>query len=394
MDLKASVTALVNGKRRKVGESNAAGHFTFQISDSTQALSFEVDGYPTKTIPVTRVGKMNANAQFMISVPVINRDSQQVARTYQLIDKPADKPRSLGKTRNVYFRVLHARTFRRIPATICFMDSRRGRTECVELDSAKVPSFVRLNPGEKMTFDVRADGYQPYRGELVVGQSGAADDLYQIKLLPLYNVLAVSYDMPANQKFRYEFRYATNKHFMSRLNVPIRFFDWGTFKPGQDYKFLTTTLDGHVVADETFRMGPGLNLAMFRLNRPGQSPLIGTEAQPSTFFDSTILYFDQSDYSLRSEVKGKLDTVAWRMINRRTMLGRITGYTDNVGERGLNMTLSEYRTRVVAQYLRQKGVGANQLSSSWKGSDAPAAPNDTEENRAKNRRVVIRFFTR
>lgn len=395
VDLKVKISALVGGKLKKVGESNAAGHFTLEVSDSTESLSFAAEGYPTTTVPVNIIGKADKHAQFVISVPVISRDSQQVAKVYQPpISTPTAQPSGLSKTRNVYFQVQHARTFKRIPAMICFTHPRQGRTKCVEVDSSRVPSFAQLTPGETIAFEVRADGFQTYRGELLVGQSEAVDVLYQIKLLPLYNVLAASYDVPVNQKLYYEFRYANNANFISRHDRPIRYFEWLGFKPGQDYKLLATTIDGRVVADETFRIKPGLNFKAFWIRHPEQSELVGNQIEQATYFDSTVLYFNQSDYSLRSEVKGRLDSVAWRMNNRHTMLGRITGYTDNVGKRGLNMTLSEYRTRVVAQYLRQKGVGANQLSSSWKGPDAPAAPNDTEENKAKNRRVVIRFFTK
>ncbi|GAB3927193.1 hypothetical protein GCM10028804_31960 [Larkinella terrae] len=385
MDLKASVTAWSYGKKSQVGQSDASGQFKLRIADSTQALTFEVAGYPATTVPVNIGGKMDTSARFRIHLPLIAKDSQQVVKTYPA----ADRVSRSSKTEMVYFRVQDARTFKRIRATVCFIYALSGRTQCVEVDSAKVPSFVNLNAKEKIRFEVRAEGYQSYRGELLAGQQGAEDALYQIKLLRLYNVLAVSYAVPANLKFQYEFRNASNTRQVSQMNVPVPFFEWNIFKPEEVYTFLATTADGQLVANETFRMKPGFNFRVFRLSRPAQSKPVSDGA--GKLFDSTVLYFDQSDYSLRKDVRLKLDSISWQLIKQRDVMARLTGHTDNVGRRDLNMTLSEYRTRVVATYLQQKGISPGQLLASWKGSDAPAAPNTTEENKAKNRRVVIRF---
>jgi OOP family OmpA-OmpF porin len=45
--------------------------------------------------------------------------------------------------------------------------------------------------------------------------------------------------------------------------------------------------------------------------------------------------------------------------------------------------------RVVEALLRDYGIGAARLSASGMGFNAPVAANDTEDGRAKNRRVEL-----
>ncbi len=65
------------------------------------------------------------------------------------------------------------------------------------------------------------------------------------------------------------------------------------------------------------------------------------------------------------------------------------GHTDNVGNDAYNQTLSEARARSVVGWLTQHGVASDRLTSKGFGKTMPVAPNTTDEERAKNRRVEI-----
>ena len=67
----------------------------------------------------------------------------------------------------------------------------------------------------------------------------------------------------------------------------------------------------------------------------------------------------------------------------------ITGHTDNVGSVANNQGFGEIRAQNVRGYLISQGISADKLTSKSKGELSPIAPNDTEENRAKNRRIEI-----
>jgi outer membrane protein OmpA-like peptidoglycan-associated protein/uncharacterized membrane protein YeaQ/YmgE (transglycosylase-associated protein family) len=70
---------------------------------------------------------------------------------------------------------------------------------------------------------------------------------------------------------------------------------------------------------------------------------------------------------------------------------RIEGHTDNAGDPVGNQRLSLERANAVKDLLVKAGVPADRINTEGFGSEKPIAPNDTEENRAKNRRIEIRL---
>jgi OOP family OmpA-OmpF porin len=65
----------------------------------------------------------------------------------------------------------------------------------------------------------------------------------------------------------------------------------------------------------------------------------------------------------------------------------IEGHTDAEGSAEYNQRLSVRRARAVVAFLVKAGADRKQLEAVGYGPTRPAAPNDTEENMAKNRRI-------
>lgn len=68
----------------------------------------------------------------------------------------------------------------------------------------------------------------------------------------------------------------------------------------------------------------------------------------------------------------------------------VIGHTDFRGSNGYNQTLSEDRANAVREFLISQGVSATALTAEGRGEEEPIAPNDTEENLAKNRRIEFK----
>lgn len=68
---------------------------------------------------------------------------------------------------------------------------------------------------------------------------------------------------------------------------------------------------------------------------------------------------------------------------------KIVGYTDNVGSVIYNLELSKLRAKAVGNYFKERGANENKIKEYGKGLSNPIADNNTEEGRAKNRRVEI-----
>jgi OOP family OmpA-OmpF porin len=65
----------------------------------------------------------------------------------------------------------------------------------------------------------------------------------------------------------------------------------------------------------------------------------------------------------------------------------VAGHASSEGSPVLNQQLSIKRARSVVAYLVEAGVDATQLQPVGYGASRPVAPNDSNENMAKNRRI-------
>jgi outer membrane protein OmpA-like peptidoglycan-associated protein len=110
------------------------------------------------------------------------------------------------------------------------------------------------------------------------------------------------------------------------------------------------------------------------------------EAEPVPAAPGPI-YFDQSRPELRPECCAVLDELASTLRKYPRLRLAITGHTDNAGDFFLNVQLSRDRAKAVADYLLGKGVTLDRIAWRGLGGVYPAAPNTSEDNKRKNRRV-------
>jgi OmpA-OmpF porin, OOP family len=66
---------------------------------------------------------------------------------------------------------------------------------------------------------------------------------------------------------------------------------------------------------------------------------------------------------------------------------RVEGHTDNKGAAAYNLKLSQQRADSVILWLSSHGIATDRLVAKGMGMTAPLVDNDTEANRALNRRV-------
>ena len=97
--------------------------------------------------------------------------------------------------------------------------------------------------------------------------------------------------------------------------------------------------------------------------------------------------FAQSEYTLLPESEVELDKLVRTLRANPTLRIEIAGHTDNVGDKRLNQALSEYRAKIVAGYLIRRGIPDTRITATGYGGTRPIANNDSEAQRAQNRRV-------
>jgi len=101
-------------------------------------------------------------------------------------------------------------------------------------------------------------------------------------------------------------------------------------------------------------------------------------------FKSNIVEIENTAYT-------ELDRLADYLKKKQELKIEINGHTDNTGNTQNNIQLSKNRAKAVYSYLINKGIKAERMKYEGYGSALPLFANDSEENKAKNRRVEIVF---
>lgn len=108
------------------------------------------------------------------------------------------------------------------------------------------------------------------------------------------------------------------------------------------------------------------------------------------------ILFDSGSAEIKKDGKKVLERVAEILTKVKDKQIRVEGYTDNVpisqrltAKFPTNWELSTARATTVARYLQDKGIDPKLLSACGYSEYRPVASNETEEGKAKNRRIEI-----
>lgn len=100
------------------------------------------------------------------------------------------------------------------------------------------------------------------------------------------------------------------------------------------------------------------------------------------------ILFDTGRDVLKPAARDSLAQAATTLARSETNIV-IQGHTDSTGNDAINMPLSQRRADHVRDFLMANGVAPSRMVAVGYGSSRPAVPNDTEANRALNRRVQL-----
>lgn len=115
------------------------------------------------------------------------------------------------------------------------------------------------------------------------------------------------------------------------------------------------------------------------------------KAEVITLSDADDVLFAFNSADLTPSMQSKLDSVMGKLQDASVASIKVVGHTDSVGSDEYNLQLSQQRASSVAGYLLSQGVTPNKVTSEGKGESEPVADNETEEGRAKNRRVELQI---
>lgn len=143
----------------------------------------------------------------------------------------------------------------------------------------------------------------------------------------------------------------------------------------QGYAFNSTAIDltgGAAQAD--------LNVSLLRLEPGANLPLkdINFESNSATLTDISFV---------------ELKRVLEMMRDNPSLRVEIAAHTDDIGSDQYNLTLSNKRAKSVVDYLIENKIPADRFLAKGYGESVMKAPNDSEANRAVNRRVELKVLS-
>lgn len=100
--------------------------------------------------------------------------------------------------------------------------------------------------------------------------------------------------------------------------------------------------------------------------------------------------FETSSARLTADSRVALEEVARTLKNQANLAVEIVGHTDDEGNDGYNLLLSQQRAEAVRQFLIGKGVAPGRMIAIGMGETQPVGDNSTEDGRVSNRRVEFK----
>jgi outer membrane protein OmpA-like peptidoglycan-associated protein len=406
-------------KRTTIGQSEATGRYAAAVPCGAAVLLVEKRGYRTLVVPINYNQSVADGTEFVVSWPLIPLDKQVNDRPYSQAEqkdyvlKDTSKVSIQATTRK--FRISDAINDSPVAGKVCLFYTKNGKKDCFSTTLGQQIVDVNFNNKDIVALEASAEGYQSYNGNLIVDQLDGQTRLYEIKLSRELTVLSVTLTEPKTP-YRIIVKTAAQTDWsdLKAIGNGNRFY--GVVSAGEVYELCILNEKKQVTNLETVSIKTGFNY--FTLT-PKIPPVAATSPKPTAIAKAEppkakepapeppkpvpntpvvlsaneyMVYFEQSNYELRPEAIAELDKIAVWLRQNPTQKVRVIGHTDNVGDGLLNVALSEFRAKVTKSYLAAHGVPDGQIDWRGVGSKYPIAPNDSEENKKKNRRVEVKVI--
>ncbi len=106
------------------------------------------------------------------------------------------------------------------------------------------------------------------------------------------------------------------------------------------------------------------------------------------------VFFDFDSDAIKPEYHSMFQNAVKVLNENPNITIEIEGHTDSIGPAEYNLQLSKRRAEAVKNYLVEQGIDPARITTVGLGETVPVADNNTEEGRAKNRRVDFEITSR
>src|SRR5690606_16686883 len=161
-------------------------------------------------------------------------------------------------------------------------------------------------------------------------------------------------------------------------------------RKGDRYQVMTSSDKGYSYAIQSFVAGEKADDVNATTDGPALSiSLPIQELTQGTKLALNYIYFQTNSSQLSESSETELQQIVMLLKQNPSVVIEISAHTDDVGSDAYNNDLSQRRAQSVTDFLAGQGIPRKQLVPRGYGESRPLVPNDSDENRAKNRRVEM-----
>lgn len=249
---------------------------------------------------------------------------------------------------------------------------------------------------DENSFQVTADGeYALFASDRAGGKGGL--DLYQFALPEsakpkrVYYVEGVISDKQSYKKLDAQLELIDMESGQIVANTHSNPISGGyllCLPPGKDY-VMNVSKEGYLFSTERFTLSNEVQKAPKRVDVALQKLKVGTKISLTNTAENGVknIFFDTSSDVLKKESFAELNQLIELLNKNPQRKIEVGGHTDDVGDDASNLSLSQRRAEAVKAYLVKNGVAETRVQAKGYGETQPQVPNDSDINRAKNRRT-------
>ena len=408
MPLAAQIKVIYTDAQLPTQETMAKADGSFEINTlpKTCVLQATAQGYIVSNVLMNLENLQETNVQ--VEIPLIFKGKSKINQLLlefasQRKEKEVEKATGVPQNKQL-FQATDATNNKVVAAQ--FNIKGLYKNSVINKSTTKEASVFEHNFTERehIVLNVSAEGYQNFLGEIdieVFDETVHENTALLIKKVAFLNLLLKN-ETELQKLYLFDINNGSQKPInLSKINGLY----FGSLVVGNRYKIVVESKSAKETTQE-FTASEGINqMVMMLENKPENSfvpPSLTkiVEIKKQTYtpdskainLENQVLLFDKSSTTLSQEAKDILEKVSEKMISSPETKIEITGHTDNIGDSRQNLYLSEFRAKVIANFLYNKGIQTDRIKLKGDGGKTPITDNDTEDNRQKNRRAELRFY--
>lgn len=413
MPLAAKIKIIYTDSQFNTQEANAKGDGSFEIKTLPKQCVFQAktNGYIVSNVLMNLENLSESTA--IVEIPLVFNGKSKINQlllefSERKKEKEAEQDKGIPINKQV-FQAVDALENKAIPAQ--FRLTGTYKNNVINKATSREASVFDHNFTERehLMVEVMAEGYQKFLSEIDIetfDETVHENTAKLIKKISFLNLI-IKNEVELQNVNVFEVSGGTQKQIvLSKTNNMYL----GQLKTGGSYKIsINSNTEKEVIREFLAVEGVNQVLVVLEPKQKKQNNFAGNPspaavetkivqvekqaytAEKKTFnLEQKTLFFDQSSCVLKPESKQILEEISKQLLDSPDVNIEITGYADNIGDARQNQYLSEFRAKVISNFLFNKGVKDNRIK--LKGDGGKKADSDTEEARQRNRRAELRFY--